>query len=112
MITRGTFFNWDELEWIVMDENMRRKQVWSGKIMNVRMELKPGTKAPSHTHVHEQTGNVIQGTLRMKIGDDEKILTPGSGYIIPPDVSHSIEVIGDETAIMLETFTPPREDLM
>lgn len=112
MNPKSPFFCWDELDWIVMDEKMRRKQVWDGKIMNVRMELKPGTQAPAHTHPHEQTGNVIQGTLKMRIANEVKILTPGHGYIIPPDVRHSIEVVGDETALMLETFTPPRLDLI
>lgn len=106
------FYTWEELPWIEMNEQMRRKQIWSGKIMNIRMELIPGAKAPEHTHINEQAGNVIKGSLRMKIGDEEMLLNPGCGYIIPPNVPHSLEVVGEETAIMLETFTPPREDLM
>jgi quercetin dioxygenase-like cupin family protein len=112
MTNQSPFFCWDELDWIVMDETMCRKQIWRGQIMNLRMELKPGTHPPAHAHPHEQTGNVIQGTLKMRIGDAEKILTLGHGYIIPPNVPHALEVVGDETVIMLETFTPPRADLM
>lgn len=109
---KGLFFNWDDLDWIVMDDRMRRKQVWEGQLMNIKIEIKAGTQTQPHTHVHEQTGTVLQGTLCMRIAGEEKTLPPGSGYIIPPNVPHSLQVVGHETAIMLETFTPPREDLL
>jgi len=111
-MAQGVFYKWDELDWIVMDQNMRRKQVWSGKIMNVRMEIQPGTIAPVHKHFHVQTGHLLQGRVKMKIADQERMLDPGDGYIVPPDVEHNIEVLGDVPAILLETFTPPREDLI
>ncbi|MBN2092498.1 cupin domain-containing protein [candidate division KSB1 bacterium] len=108
----GKFFKWDDLEWIVMNENMRRKQVWFGKIMNLKIELKPGTKAPVHTHIHEQTGNVIQGKLKITIGDESRVLQPGEGYIVGPNIPHSVEAVDTVATVVLETFTPPREDLM
>lgn len=104
------FFSWDELEWIVVDENIRRKQIWLDKLMHVLVEIKAGSNAPLHNHPHEQTGYILQGRVRITVGEYEKILGPGSGYLVPTLTAHSVQVLGEEDALIFDTFTPQRED--
>jgi quercetin dioxygenase-like cupin family protein len=104
------FFNWDEIEWIKVDANIRRKQIWLDKLMHVLVEIKAGGKAPKHNHPHEQTGYLLQGTLKVFMGDEVKIISAGEGYLVPPNVYHGVEVIGETDALIFDTFTPQRED--
>lgn len=104
------FFNWNDLEWIQVDENIRRKQIWLDKLMHVLVEIKSGGKAPMHGHPHEQTGYLLQGTLKVFIGENEKTISAGEGYLVPPNVLHGVEVLGEKDALIFDTFTPQRED--
>ncbi len=108
----SVFFNWDELEWIPVDENTRRKQIWIGNLMHVLVELKAGTDAPVHSHPHEQTGYILQGKLIANIAGDKKELKAGEGYLVASNVQHGVTVIGDEDVLILDTFTPIREDFL
>lgn len=104
------FFNWDELDWISVDENIRRKQIWLDKLMHTLVEIKAGGKAPMHKHPHEQTGYLLQGTLIVTVGTDIKTISAGEGYLVSPNTMHGVEVVSDEDALILDTFTPQRED--
>jgi len=104
------FFSWDKMDWIVVDENIRRKQVGLDKLMHVLFEIKAGAKTPIHSHPHEQTGCVLRGCLKVTIGEEERILRPGEGYLVLPNTPHGVEVLGEEDALILDTFTPQRED--
>ena len=77
------FFSWEELEWIKVDENTRRKQVWFGRLMHVLVELKAGSVSPVHNHPHEQIGYIMQGSLEVKVGDNVRVLKAGEGYLVP-----------------------------
>ncbi len=109
---KSLFFAWADLDWIPVDANTRRKQIWLDNIMHVMVELKAGTTAPAHSHPHEQTGIILQGTLKVTVGDQEKTLPTGAGYLVPPNMVHGVQVIGDEDVLILDTFTPIREDFL
>ncbi len=106
------FFDWDRLEWIIVDENIRRKQIWMGKIMHALVEIKAGAAAPIHRHPHEQTGYILQGTLKVTVEDHEKILKAGEGYLVPSNAPHGVVVTGDTDALIFDTFTPVRQDFL
>jgi len=112
MNKHNTFFFWDDLEWIVVDKNIRRKQIWLDKLMHVLVEIKAGAAAPIHQHPHEQTGYILQGTLKVIVNYKEKILKAGEGYLVPPNTPHGVEVLGDKDALIFDTFTPIREDFL
>jgi quercetin dioxygenase-like cupin family protein len=73
------------------------------------IELDPGTEVPEHRHVNEQTGILLRGSLRFRIGDETKDLVPGSTWVIPADVPHAVGA-GPEGAFLVELFAPPRAD--
>jgi len=93
-------------------------QVWTGLIARplhgaeatlAQIELEPRLDVPEHSHVNEQIGILTGGSLTFRIGDEEKLLAPGDGWVIPAHVPHSVTA-GAEGATLIELFAPPRDD--
>jgi quercetin dioxygenase-like cupin family protein len=93
-------------------------QIWNGVVGRavsgeeatlVAIDLEAGTEVPEHRHVNEQIGILLRGSLTFRIGDERKELRPGSTWVIPADVPHSVDA-GPEGAFLVELFAPPRAD--
>jgi quercetin dioxygenase-like cupin family protein len=78
--------------------------------MVTKMIFKKGDKPPAHKHPNEQSGYVLSGSYRMRIGDVRQQLGPGDTYNIPRDVEHFLEII--EPGEILDFFSPPRKDYL
>lgn len=63
-----------------------------------------------HSHVHEQTGYLVKGKIKLFINGASRILLPGDSWNIPSETKHKAEIIEDSVAI--EVFSPSREDYM
>jgi len=94
------------------------QQVWPGLIARslhgaeatlAQIELEPGTVVPEHAHVNEQIGILTSGSLRFRIGEEERELRPGEGWVIPAHVPHAVTA-GPDGATLFELFAPPRHD--
>jgi len=72
--------------------------------------LGKGSVIPKHSHPHEQTGYVISGQLLFTIGDERFEAKPGDSWNIPGNVEHDVEVL--ENTVVIEVFSPPREDYL
>ncbi|MBT3233505.1 MAG: cupin domain-containing protein [Calditrichaeota bacterium] len=81
-------------------------------MMIVQTEILPGRSVPEHSHPHEQLGVVKSGRVRLTIGGASKDLEAGDVFAVPPDVPHRADCIGDEPALVLDIFTPVREDFI
>jgi quercetin dioxygenase-like cupin family protein len=93
-------------------------QIWTGVVGRVvsgneaslaAVSLDADTKVPEHSHVNEQTGMLISGSLTFRIGDEAQELTPGATWAIPANVPHSVDA-GPDGAFLIELFAPPRAD--
>jgi quercetin dioxygenase-like cupin family protein len=73
------------------------------------IELDPGAVIPEHAHENEQLGVVLAGSMRFRIGDEEREVAPGSTWSIPANVPHSVEV-GPDGCVAAEVFAPARDD--
>ncbi|UCH60099.1 MAG: cupin domain-containing protein [Anaerolineales bacterium] len=82
---------------------------WGENMLMALVELEPNAIVPSHHHVHEQCGIVLQGELQFTIGDESKLLKPGDVYLIPSGVEHTV-IVGPKPAQVLDVFNPVRED--
>ena len=71
-------------------------------------DIKKGSIAPEHHHVHEQITYLVEGELEMTIGGVQYLLTPGSVHVIPSHVLHSAHSLTD--CRVIDTFVPVRED--
>jgi unsaturated pyranuronate lyase len=73
------------------------------------IELEPNTIVPEHSHVNEQMGILLRGSLTFRVGDERKALEPGATWVIPANVQHDVAV-GPEGAWLVELFAPRRDD--
>ena len=82
------------------------------RLMGVYIEAEPGARMAEHSHPHEQMGMIIRGKSMWRIGGRESILEAPALYRLPSNEPHAVEVLGDETAIFLDFFSPIREDFL
>jgi unsaturated pyranuronate lyase len=73
------------------------------------IELAPNTAVPEHAHDNEQSGVLVAGSLAFRIGDDERDLSVGATWCVPPNVPHAVRT-GPDGAVVVEMFAPARAD--
>jgi quercetin dioxygenase-like cupin family protein len=73
-------------------------------------KLDPGHAPRPHSHSYEQIVYIISGRVRFTVGDESAEIGPGGMLVVPPNVEHYAETIGDEPALDLSIFTPRREE--
>ena len=104
--------NWDHLPGVVVREGVIRK-AFGGKNSTVTLnELKPGTQPNLHSHPHEQITYIVQGEAEFVLGDEVLKLKRGDLVLVPPNVPHSMKVLGKETILNIDVFSPRREDYL
>ncbi len=92
-------------------EGVKLKTVTHGaKTSMVEFHLSAGSALPDHTHPHEQTGYLISGRLILTVDGTPNPAEPGDSWTVAGDVPHSAEILED--ALVVEVFTPVREDLL
>lgn len=88
-----------------------RRTLHSGDhITLVEITIASGHEVPEHVHPHEQAGNVREGRVRFTIGGVVSELEAGDAYLIPGGIVHHVVAIAP--AILIEAFSPPREDFL
>ena len=73
------------------------------------VDLEPNAHVPEHRHDNEQLGMVLRGSLRFRIGDEQRDLGPGGTWSIASEVPHEVWV-GPEGAAVIDVFAPGRAD--
>jgi quercetin dioxygenase-like cupin family protein len=78
-------------------------------IMCTVMYYKKGDIVPFHKHPSEQVGYVVEGRLRLKIGNEGLgIIQVGDSYLITGNMLHSLEAF--EKSVVVDIFSPPRKE--
>ena len=97
--------------WIDICPGIKRRTITSGTSMyQMLAQLEAGSRMPEHKHPQEQIVHVLTGRMRLIVAGVPHELTAGDGYYLASNVPHGVETI-DETTV-LDTFSPPREDLL
>ena len=64
-----------------------------------------GQTCPHHYHeVKHETFFIVKGTVRMRVGDEERVMQPGDTLAMPPGAAHSFTGVGP--ALVLEVSLP------
>ncbi len=71
-------------------------------------KLSKSTLVPRHSHPYEQTGYLVSGTIVLHIEEKKYEMKKGDSWCIHKNISHQADV--QEDSIVLEIFSPPRED--
>ncbi len=74
--------------------------------------LEPGSHVALHSHPHAQYGICLEGSGEFKIGDKAWKVKKGDGYYIPPGIKHELSVGPRKSVVLIEFFTPHREDFL
>ncbi|CAG0996491.1 hypothetical protein ANRL2_03615 [Anaerolineae bacterium] len=75
-----------------------------------RVELPSGFQNQAHSHPNEQAGIVLAGVIEYVIEDKTILCHVGDCYLIPAGKPHSIKVLSEASACLLEFFSPPRAE--
>lgn len=96
---------------VQVNTKFRRQILQSGeKTMLVRVEFEAGAVAPIHSHTQEQLSYVASGSIRFTVDGVERTLRAGDSILLPPGIAHG--VAADEPCVLLDIFSPPREDFL
>jgi quercetin dioxygenase-like cupin family protein len=90
-------------------DNVFLTQLANGERMSVQhFRIVSGAVVGDHNHDHEQAGFLISGSLVFTVNGEEYPIEAGDSYVIPSNAVHAVENRGDEPAIGIELFSPPR----
>ncbi len=104
-------YAWSDVPAEQLNPSMLRRMVHGDRILVADMQFKSGFVVPLHQHVNEQVTLVKAGVIRFRLGADRSQVIdvhPGEVLIIPSNVPHEAEMIGDVEE--MDVFTPLRED--
>ncbi|HEX6053691.1 MAG TPA: cupin domain-containing protein [Gemmatimonadaceae bacterium] len=108
---KAAYHRWNDVPHEQVTELLGRRLVTGERIMVAQVELTRGCIVPKHAHVHEQMTVILEGCLRLKVGDDgaeSYDLRAGELISLPCNVPHAAEALEDTR--VLDVFSPPRED--
>lgn len=86
----------------------RRTLAWGEQAMLLQNAFTPGSSVPEHAHINEQLSYVAEGSLVVVMQGETYVLNAGDSILMPPNVPHS--AASPKGAVVIEVFTPPRED--
>jgi quercetin dioxygenase-like cupin family protein len=84
----------------------------AGQRLSISMNrVRPGHDSPPETHPEEQVNIVLQGTMEIVLGEDQKdvyVCGPDSVLFIEPNMPHATRVVGEDEVIVVSAFSPCR----
>lgn len=86
----------------------RRTMGMTDEVMLCEFFLQRGSEVPAHSHMNDQVGYIIFGSLSVTIGEETRILSPGDNYAVPGGIVHSVRALVD--TLVIDVFSPPRDD--
>ena len=98
----------------ISNEDITRRVLANDKnLMLVHMTFHKKSDDPGlHAHPHEQIVYVEKGKVEFFIeGKESMILNPGDSVYVAPSVKHGAKVL-EEESVLLDVFTPGREDFL
>lgn len=102
--------NIDVKETVLFPGARRKVLACGGSMMVVEVHFDAGKDAALHKHPHEQSSYVVSGSLILTLDGKEEKLGAGDSFYVAPNVLHSVHFISD--SVVVDTFTPQREDFL
>jgi quercetin dioxygenase-like cupin family protein len=102
--------DWDRVPVEQLTDKIRRQLVTGENQMMARVLLDKGAVVHVHSHESEQVTYIMEGAMRLFIGEPpaEFVLRAGQFIVIPPNVPHRAEVLED--TVDIDFFSPIRQD--
>lgn len=110
-IPRATHYRWEDMPRERLTDLLERRFITGERATIAHLYMKKGCLVPTHTHESEQITYVVDGALKLWIGegrDQEVVVRSGEVLVIPSNVPHGAEVLED--TLDVDFFAPIRED--
>ena len=92
-------------------EGIDRQMVWGDKLMVCRLRIAPGVVTAVHAHPHEQITLVERGRVMFSVEGQPRLASAGDVLHFRSGVRHGATML-DEEVILVDIFTPVREDFL
>jgi quercetin dioxygenase-like cupin family protein len=92
---------WSPRDGALTEKRLMRSMEFEGYSVLV-YTYRAGTTFPPHAHAQSKCDAVLQGTLRVTVGDRVFDLTAGDRIYLPPGTRHAAEVVGEKTVVSLD----------
>ena len=103
--------NWATVPIEMIEEGIQRQLVVGDDLMLCRLRFAPNVVTAAHDHPHEQITLVERGRVRFTIGREERIAQAGDVLHFPSGCWHGATML-DEEVVLIDIFTPVREDFL
>ncbi|HVQ56372.1 MAG TPA: cupin domain-containing protein [Pyrinomonadaceae bacterium] len=110
-ITSALVTDWNSIKKENTAPGIQRQMVIGKNLMVCRFTFEPFLVTPEHSHPHEQVTLVVQGKVKFIIDGDVKIMAPGDVLYFPSNNRHGATML-DEEVILIDIFSPIREDFL
>ncbi len=107
----GRHLNWTNIPVEQVADGIERQMLVGEQMMICRFRFKPFLVTPEHDHPHEQMTIVEQGKVRFFIEGKEQIAKAGDVLHFPSQCWHGATMM-DEEVVLIDIFTPLREDFL
>lgn len=98
-------------QWEAAEPGVKRKILPPGQsIMMMEVHFEQGAEGYEHSHPHEQLSYCLKGKLAFTIDGVVHVLQAGDSIAVPSHAVHGVKAL--EPSILLDAFTPLREDLL
>jgi len=103
--------NWTNIPVEQVPEGIQRQMLVGDQMMICRFRFQPFLVTPEHDHPHEQMTIVERGKVRFFIEGKERIASAGDVLHFPSQTWHGATMM-DEEVVLIDIFTPVREDFL
>ncbi|MFI3326270.1 MAG: cupin domain-containing protein [Clostridia bacterium] len=105
------YFLSEEIELQKVNDTISRKIIArGGEMMIVEVHFQKGAVGTLHAHIHEQVTYCLKGSVEFEVNGEKQIIKAGDSVFMPIDSLHGCVAL--EEAILLDVFTPQREDFL
>jgi mannose-6-phosphate isomerase-like protein (cupin superfamily) len=81
----------------------------AGELLAIDLELPANGRVPGGQHIHpkqEERFEVVEGTMRFKMGRKQVVAGPGEVVVVPPGQKHDFANVGDGDALVRVEVRP------
>ncbi len=103
--------DWSRIPVERVADGVQRQMIYGDRLMVCRLTIAARTVTPVHSHLHEQVTLVERGSVDFFVEGERKTVHAGDVLLFPSNIQHGATML-DEEVVLIDIFSPPREDFM
>jgi len=106
------FFFGENEQIVDAGEGAKRKLLGrGGSLMMAEVSFQKDAIGAIHSHPHEQVSYIVQGSFEFRLDGKVQRVVKGDSIYVPSNTLHGVKALEDNS-IILDVFTPQREDFV